>query len=325
MGTLSPEAVEQARIRLQNLLQSALQSGNLDTVVHAILAREAGSHELSVSDVGAREANGQGPVLDLDDSNAANASQAKERIRQVLEQGLQNGTLDTVLCTLRGEPVLEDANSRVNDSRDRMVQALEMAAANGKLEEAMNDIFGKPGTRVEDTRKQLHSALQSATQTGDLHQALKTPEFVEAESDQHLASDQASRDIQVARELRQAFEKAHRDGQLEEKCSECLRPPSNDSTQDAPASDNFDSAFGNRQTEQPVAAEQASQPDVRPPRPPGPTGARPPVRRSHTQDIACVRQELEGLKSENQTLKEKVAKLEKLMEEEEQRRKEATV
>jgi len=306
LGTVSPEAVEQARIRLQDLLQTALQQGTLDTVVSQLLAREAGGQE-----VGAH-----GPIVSEPDGQ-----RAKERIRQVLEKGLTDGNLDIVLGRLRG-----DANPQMNNSRERMVQVLETAAANGKLQAAMDPVFGTPGAQIEDTRKQLHSDLKSAIQTGGLHQALKvtgsnTGEATEAGSDQHKASDQASGDVQVAREMRKALEKASRDGQLEKKCREFLRPSSNDSTRDAPAIDPFESVQRSRQ------AEQVAQPDSRPPRPsaPAPTEPRPPVRRSHTQDIICVREQLERLKTENEGLRDKVEKMVKLMQEEEaKRRREAT-
>merc|ERR1712129_458136 len=139
-------------------------------------------------------------------------------------------------------------------------------------------------------------------------------------------------DVQVARELREGFGKAGQVGQLEEKCRDMLRPPSNDSTQeqtrnrmrDALVRDKFESALENLQAKQPSAVEQSSQPDARPHRPPGPTKPRPSARRSHTQDIVSVREQLKDLKTENERLREKVDQLEKLMQEEEKCR-EATL
>jgi len=287
---MGPEAVEQARIRLQNLMQSALQLGTLDTVVNGLLARESGSHGASVSEVAGHgpsvsEADGHVASLHLDNSNAL---QAKERIRQLLVQGLQDGTLDGVLCRFHGY-----ANPQINASRDRMVQVLEQAAADGALEAALDACAGQSCMQNEDTRKHLHCNLHSEIQNGRIQQPLN------AESEQRIASHQASQGVQVARELREGFEQACRDGQLEKQCSDLLRPPSVYSMQE--------------------------QPDLRLPRPPGPDEPRPPVRRSYAQNVVSVREQLEDLKTENERLREKVDKMEKVMQEEEKRRREATL
>lgn len=195
------------------------------------------------------------------------------------------------------------------------------------------------GTLLPEAAEQapirIQNVLQSALQSGALDTVVNTLLAKEEE---------ASRDVQVARELREGFEKAVQDGHLEEKCSDMLCPPSNDSMQeqtknrmrDALASDKFESALGNLQAadvrgacglkhKPPSAVEQASQPESRPQRPPGPSNPRPAVRRSHTQDIASVREQLKDLKTENARLREKVDQMEKLMQEEEKRRREATL
>jgi len=385
VGTLSPEAVEQvrvrlhnllqsalqsgtletailelrvsdARIRLQNLLQSALQSGMLETAVRELLVSEAGGHEPFVSEVGGHgpfvsQVGGHGPAPDHDSSDVL---QANARIRHVLEDGLQDGRLDGVFNSLRGDLFRRYANPQISAARDRMVQVLEAAIIDGSLEVSLeasleasletdlDTTFGQgnvvgteqPGVvgtgepnvltavaagalphRLEDTRKQLHSDLQSATRTGELQKALK------AASEQDLPSDQTSRDVQVTREPCEGFGNACLDGQLEEKCSDCLWAHSDDSTQDQTinrmrdvlASRNFRSALVNRQTTQPFAVEQAWRPDSRPPTLSGPPGQRPPVRRSHRQDIVSLREQLKELKMENKRLHEKCHKLEVAM------------
>merc|ERR1712129_356487 len=78
------------------------------------------------------------------------------------------------------------ASPEIKAARDRMLQVLETAVANGSLKSALDDIFGQDNAvgmeqhgaavtdRLEDTRKKLHSDLQSATRTGGLQEALDT-------------------------------------------------------------------------------------------------------------------------------------------------------
>jgi len=145
VGTLSPEEVEQVRIQLQNLFESTTQSGKLNTVINALFAREAGGHGPSVSEVGGQrplvsETDGHRPALDLGNSSALQTLQTAETICQVLEHGLQDGTLDDVLCRLR-----RDANPQINASRNRIAQVLERAVADGSLEAFLEASFEEPG------------------------------------------------------------------------------------------------------------------------------------------------------------------------------------
>jgi len=348
MGMLSEEEVEQTRIRLQSVLQLALQSGTLNTTFREFLACESSGHGPFVSGRTpfASKADDHKLATDLDNSDAV---QAKERMRKTMEQGLQDGRLDSVIDRFCKDRVHRLANPKSSAARDKMTQVLETAVTNGSLDAALDAVFGHGNVvgveqpdavgagepnilgaeatgalpdRLEDTRKQLHSDLQSATQTGKLQEAVR------ATREQHVVSDQASLDVQIARELREGFAKACRDGQLEEMCRKFLQTPRNDSTQeqtknhlgDALASDKFECALGNQQTKHASAVEQASRADSRLLRPLGQPETQPLVRQNHPQDIVSVRTQLENLKTENVRLREKVDMLEKIMQQAEEKR-----
>lgn len=330
------QEVEQARVRLQNLLQSALEGGTLETAIRELLGSEArirlqnqlaaalesgeletavrelveaslaepaghepggqgpsvgepasrepgghgpsvgepGGHGPSVGEPGGYEPGGHGPfVSDVSDHRPPpdrvnpepprdpEAVRAKETIRRVLEDGLQDGRLDGVLENLRGERIRGAASPEIRAARDRMLQVLETAVSNGSLKSALDDIFGQDNAasaKLEDTRKKLHSDLQSATRTDQLKKALQTA------MEKHMPSNQASR---------------------------MSSPRVDDSTQEQTV--NNSEAAGQQ---------------------------RKPVRRSQTQDIGTLRDQLKNLKTENETLREKVSRLETLMERAEEKK-----